>query len=60
MGDDNKIAAITLFVVTIIEGEKNDGNKLVVIAHFRFKQKKRGAMVANLLSSPCLQQKIKK
>jgi hypothetical protein len=42
MGDDSKIVIITLFVAITIERKINDGNKLVVVAHFRFKQKERG------------------
>jgi hypothetical protein len=54
MGNDSKLVVIDLFVTTIVEEEKCDNNKLVVITHFHFKHKEeeKWAIVTSLLLSP--------
>jgi hypothetical protein len=57
MGDDNKLVFVSLFTIITTNFLKNDNNKLVVVAHFHFKQKKtKWVTIASLLPSPYSQQ----
>jgi hypothetical protein len=57
MGNDNKLVVVALFVTITTKEKKCDGDKLVVVAHFRFKQKgKKRVTTTSLLSLPYSQQ----